>query len=90
VPVVVTTRHVHWRAELIEQLFCDLYRLHSTVHERRGLQYATMETGTLIEPQRRIRKVPVMGPPSTTNQREISRSDALAMGSVHRWANRAI
>ena len=80
IPVTVVNHHAHLTAGVIEQLFCDLYRLHPSGPALRGGQYATMETVNLIGPEGRLRKVPIVGPPSAVNQIEISRTDALILG----------
>jgi propanediol utilization protein len=80
IPVVVSTRHAHFTAAVIEQLFCDLYRLHPSGVVLPGQQFATVETVDLIGPQGQLRKVQVIGPPRAMNQIEISRADALILG----------
>src|SRR5271170_210928 len=77
--VAVSPSHVHLTPGLIEQLFCDHYRL----HERSRLgptQYAAEESVTLIGPKGRLTDVRVIGPPRNANQVELSRSDALKLG----------
>jgi len=77
VPVVISSRHVHLTAAVIEQLFCDRYRLHSASQLSQAQQFAALEKVTLIGPNgRRIRDVLVVGPPRAANQVEISRTDA--------------
>jgi propanediol utilization protein len=80
IPVVVSMRHAHFTAAIIEQLFCDRYRLHPSGVALPGQHFATLETVDLIGPQGRLRKVQVVGPPRATNQIEISRADALILG----------
>ena len=80
IPVVVSMRHAHFTAAVIEQLFCDRYRLHPSGAVLPGQQFATLETVDLIGPQGRLRKVQVIGPPRAMNQIEISRADALDLG----------
>jgi len=77
--VAVSPSHVHLTPGLIEQLFCDHYRL----HERSRLgptQYTAEESVTLIGPKGRLIDVRVIGPPRNANQVELSRSDALKLG----------
>jgi propanediol utilization protein len=80
IPVVVSMRHAHLTAAIIEQLFCDRYRLHPSGVALPGQQFATLETVDLVGPQGRLRKVQVIGPPRAVNQIEISRADALILG----------
>jgi propanediol utilization protein len=80
VPHAIPRRHVHLTQDVIEQLFCDRYQL----HERRPLppakQFAARESVTLIGPRGRISHVPVIGPPCSDNQIEISPADARTLG----------
>jgi propanediol utilization protein len=80
IPVVVSMRHAHFTAAIIEQLFCDRYRLHPSGVALQGRQFPTLETVDLIGPQGLLRKVQVIGPPRAANQIEISRADALILG----------
>ena len=89
IPVVVSMRHAHFTAAVIEQLFCDRYRLHPSGAVLPGQQFATLETVDLIGPAGWLRKVQVIGPPRAINQIEISRSDALDLAQ-RRSANPAI
>jgi propanediol utilization protein len=80
IPVVVSMRHAHFTAAIIEKLFCDRYRLHPSGAALPGQHFAALETVDLIGPQGRLRKVQVIGPPRAMNQIEISRADALILG----------
>jgi hypothetical protein len=80
VPVRVESHHAHLTAVVIEQLFCDLYRLHPSGSVVQGGQYKTMEKVTLIGPEGRSREIPIVGPPSAANEIEISYTDALILG----------
>lgn len=80
IPVVVSMRHAHFTAAIIEQLFWDRCRLHPSGVVLPGQQFATLETVDLIGPQGWLRKVRVVGPPRAMNQIEISRADALILG----------
>jgi propanediol utilization protein len=80
VPIKLSSCHAHLTASIIEQLFCDHYKLHPTGEFLQGHQYATLESVTLVGPEGRLLKVPVVGPASTVNQIEISRSDAMTLG----------
>jgi propanediol utilization protein len=79
VTVAVSPSHVHLTPGVIEQLFCDHYRL----HERSRLgptQFEAEESVSLIGPKGRITDVRVIGPPRKANQVELSRTDALKLG----------
>jgi propanediol utilization protein len=81
IPVAVSERHVHLTQSIIEQLFCDKYRLHE--HSPRvslPTQFAALETVTLVGSRGRISNVRVIGPARDDNQVEISQTDALALG----------
>ena len=78
--VRVAGHHARLTGAVIEQLFCDLYRLHPSGPVLQEDQYATLETVTVIGPEGRLRRIPVVGPPSRVNQIEISRTDALILG----------
>jgi acetate kinase len=80
IPVAIASRHVHLTQSVIEQLFCDRYRLHVRSALVQPHQYAAEETVTLVGPSGRLRSVPVVGPPRPVNQVELSRTDALALG----------
>ena len=80
VPVSVSERHVHLTQSVIEQLFCDRYRLHEHSRVSQPTQFAALETVTLIGPRGRIANVRVIGPARDDNQIEISQTDALALG----------
>jgi propanediol utilization protein len=81
IPIVVSSRHVHLTAAVIEELFCDRYRLHHGLALSQRQQFAAIEKVTLIGPNgRRISDVLVVGPPSTVNQVELSGTDAQILG----------
>jgi propanediol utilization protein len=80
IPVAVSERHVHLTQSIIEQLFCDKYRLHEHSRLSQPTQFAARETVTLVGPRGRIANVRVIGPARDDNQIEISMSDALALG----------
>jgi propanediol utilization protein len=80
IPVAVSERHVHLTQTIIEQLFCDRYRLHEHSRLSDTAQFAAVETVTLVGPRGRIANVRVIGPAREENQVEISQSDALALG----------
>ena len=79
VTVAVSPSHVHLTAGIIEQLFCDHYRLHE--HRRLGpTQFAAEESVCLIGPKGRITDVRVIGPARKASEVELSRTDALKLG----------
>jgi len=80
IPVAVSERHVHLTQSIIEQLFCDKYRLHEHSRVSQPTQFAARETVTLVGPRGRIANVRVIGPARDDNQIEISMGDALALG----------
>jgi len=80
IPVSVSERHVHLTQSVIEQLFCDRYRLHQQSRVSQPTHFAALETVTLIGPRGRIANVRVIGPARDDNQIEISQTDALALG----------
>jgi len=79
-PVVVCGRHVHLTQNVIEQLFCDNYRLHEESRVSQPTQFAARELVTLVGPRGRIPHVRVIGPPRVDNQVEISQSDGQVLG----------
>ena len=80
IPVSVSERHVHLTQSIIEQLFCDKYRLHEHSRVSQPTQFAALETVTLVGSRGRISNVRVIGPARDDNQVEISQTDALALG----------
>jgi propanediol utilization protein len=80
IPVAVSERHVHLTQSIIEQLFCDKYRLHVHFRVSQPPQFAARETVTLVGPRGRIANVRVIGPARDDNQVEISQTDAQALG----------
>jgi propanediol utilization protein len=80
IPVAVSERHVHLTQSVIEQLFCDKYRLHEHSRASQPTHFAAVETVTLIGPRGRIANVRVIGPARDDNQIEISQTDAQELG----------
>ena len=78
--VVVGERHVHLSEPVIEQLFCDHYRLHVEFEVSQPPQFAAREMVALVGPRGRIPEVRVIGPARAVNQIEISQSDAQMLG----------
>jgi propanediol utilization protein len=80
IPVKESERHVHLTQGIIEQLFCDKYRLHEAFKVSQPTQFAAQESVTLVGPRGRLAGVRVIGPPREENQVEISLTDAQALG----------
>ncbi len=80
IPVAISATHVHLTPALIEELFCDSYKLHEQSRLAQPTQYAAEESVTLIGPHGRLSNIRVIGPPRSANQVEISQSDALTLG----------
>lgn len=79
IPVAIIAHHAHLTAETIEILFCDHYQLHA-LGDLSKSEFSALESVTLVGPRGRVRNVPLVGPPRATNQIEITRSDADALG----------
>ncbi len=77
--VAVAPSHVHLTPGLIEQLFCDHYRLHERSRLGRD-EFAAEESVSLIGPKGRLTDVRVVGPPRNASQVELSKADALKLG----------
>ncbi|MGA2708235.1 MAG: PduL/EutD family phosphate acyltransferase [Steroidobacteraceae bacterium] len=80
IPVAISAPHVYLTADVIEELFCDKYRLHVQSPLSQAMQFAAEESVTLIGPRGRISNVRIIGPPRSANQVEVSKSDALTLG----------
>jgi propanediol utilization protein len=80
VPVAISATHVHLTPGVVEELFCDSYRLHEHSRLAQPTQYAAEESVTLIGPRGRLPNVRIIGPPRSANQVEISQTDALTLG----------
>src|SRR5208283_3482357 len=80
VPVAISARHVHLTPAVIEELFCDKYRLHEHSRLVQPTQFVAEESVTLIGPRGRISNVRVIGPPRSANQVELSQTDAVTLG----------
>ena len=80
IPAAISATHVHLTPALIEELFCDSYKLHEQSRLAQPTQYATEESVTLIGPRGRLANIRVIGSPRSASQVEISQSDALTLG----------
>jgi propanediol utilization protein len=79
-PVVVSASHAHLTPATIEALFCDHYRLHAFHPLGQPSVYEADETVTLIGPGGHLNHVPIVGPPRSENQIEVSATDAQVLG----------
>jgi propanediol utilization protein len=82
IPVAISATHIHLTPAVVEELFCDSYRLHEHSRLAQPTQYAAEESVTLIGPRGRLPNVRIIGPPRSANQLEISQTDALTLGIV--------
>jgi putative phosphotransacetylase len=80
IPVAILEHHAHLTQDIIEQLFCDRYRLHEHTRFSQPHQFVAEESVTLVGPRARLSNVRVFGPPRADNQIELSQTDALALG----------
>jgi propanediol utilization protein len=80
IPVAILEHHVHLTQGIIEQLFCDRYKLHQHAQFSQPHQYVAEESVTLVGPRARLSNVRVIGPPRADNQIEVSQTDAVALG----------
>ena len=71
IPIVISTRHVRLTASVIEQLFCDHYKLHPDAAPNQAHHFVALESVTLVGPHGSLRNVRVIGPPQKVNQVEI-------------------
>lgn len=74
------TCHVHLTQSVIEQLFCDKYRLHQPDDIPAHSRFVARETVTLVGPRGRLANVCVIGPARHHIQIEISPLDAQTLG----------
>ncbi|MDB6083779.1 MAG: acetate kinase [Gammaproteobacteria bacterium] len=80
IPVAISGPHVQLTQAVIEELFCDRYRLHEHCRLAQPTRYAAQESVTLIGPHGRLTNVRVIGPPCSVNQVELSQTDGAALG----------
>ena len=80
IPVAVAAPHVQLTQAVIEELFCDNYRLHELSKLVQPTQYAALESVTLIGPRGRLSNVRVIGSPRSVDQVELSQTDAPRLG----------
>jgi propanediol utilization protein len=74
--IEVSNRHAHLSKEHLEILFGKNYQLNTHKELSQPNQFSAHEKVTLINQDRKIENVRVLGPPRETTQIEISRTDA--------------
>jgi putative phosphotransacetylase len=74
--VEVSHRHIHLAKEDIDSLFGIGYQLESLKQLSQSEEFATKETVTLINEDKKLEKVRVIGPKRKQTQVELSRTDA--------------
>lgn len=79
-PVAISNRHAHLSAEHVETLFGRGYELKVLKELSQPGQFAYRETVTLVGPGGVLEKVRVLGPPRSSTQVEISRTDGFRLG----------
>lgn len=80
IPVAISARHVHLSQPTIDRLFGVGHQLHARAPLSQPGQYACEETVALIGPHGRLDRVRVLGPPRSSDQVEISRTDEFVLG----------
>lgn len=81
VPVGVSARHIHLSPEHIEALFGAGYKLKAWKQLSQPGQFAAEETVEIIGAKGRLNKVRILGPARGRSQLEISRTDAIMLGT---------
>lgn len=80
IPDASGTCHVRLTQTVIEQLFCDNYRLHQAVDAAADSHFVARETVALVGPRGRLANVCVIGPARLDIQIEMSPLDATTLG----------
>lgn len=80
VPIAVSARHAHLSQSTLDRLFGAGYELQMGKSLSQTGQFSAQETITLVGPRGRLENVRLMGPPRSTDQIELSRSDEIALG----------
>jgi acetate kinase len=80
IPIAVSGRHVHLSQATIDQVFGPGHQLRPRTPLSQTGQFAAQETVALVGPKGRVDLVRVIGPPRTSDQIELSRTDELALG----------
>jgi acetate kinase len=80
IPMAISVRHVHLTQETVERLFGAGYLLNVHSPLSQPGQYAAKETVTLVGPRGRLAHVRIIGPPRSTDQVELSRTDEIELG----------
>jgi putative phosphotransacetylase len=81
IPVGVSNRHFHLSQTDLEILFGPGYQLTKLRDISQKGQFAANETLTVVGPRGKIEKVRIVGPTRGKTQLEISRSDAVLLGT---------
>lgn len=76
IPIEVSARHLHISREDLEFLFGEGSELTKEKTLSQGNNFAAKETVNLINGERKIEKVRIIGPPREKTQIEISKTDA--------------
>lgn len=77
IPVEISARHIHLSKEDFEKLFGKKYKLKILRKISQLGQFAAKETLTLINGNRKIENVRIIGPTRNETQVEISKTDAV-------------
>ena len=80
VPVAVSARHVHLSEDSVEALFGAGHRLRKARNLSQPGIWAAEETVNLVGPRGSLEDVRVLGPCRSSNQVEVSLTDAFALG----------
>lgn len=79
IKVEISNRHVHLKQEHIDILFGENYKLKIQKQLSQPDNFSAFEKVTLINEDRKIENVRVLGPPRNETQIEISRTDAFSL-----------
>lgn len=83
VPIGISVRHLHISQEDLETLFGHAAELHRRNDLYQPGEFAAQESVTIIGPKlRAIERVRILGPTRSKTQVEISRTDAIALGTL--------
>jgi len=77
IPVEISNRHIHLAKDHINVLFGKDYKLKVKKKLSQPGQFATEETVTLINKDRKIENIRIIGPERDQTQVELSKTDAL-------------
>ncbi len=80
IPVEISARHVHPSQEHLEKLFGKDYKLKKQRELSQLRTFASEETVTLINKDKEIKNVKILGPPRKETQVELSKTDCIELG----------